>query len=102
MPGQVAASIAHERSLTLREIASRKRHAFMESFVGARLSAITFRDSNQPDTEWTEALTDNYLKLRLKGRHPGNRWLASRILGISEDSQPGSSATLVGTVTVSD
>lgn len=100
MPGQVPASIVTERSLTLREIASRKRHAFMESFVGARLPAITFRDSNQPDTEWTEALTDNYLKLRLKGRHPGNRWLASRILGISEDSPQSSGATLVGTVTV--
>jgi len=33
------------------------------------------------DGEFTEALTDNYLKLCLKGKHRPNRWIQARIDG---------------------
>ena len=38
----------------------------MESFVGRELEAITLTHF---DGEYTEALTDNYLKLRVRGEH---------------------------------
>jgi hypothetical protein len=31
------------------------------------------------DGVWTEALTDNYLKLRLAGRHEPNRWIHAHV-----------------------
>jgi len=72
---QVPVQVARERSRLLRELASEKKLAFMGSFIGKTVKAITLnvigRDS---DGEFTEALTDNYLKLRLHGEHEPNRW----------------------------
>ncbi len=76
MAGQVPPRVAHQRNRVLREIAGRKKRTFMASFVGRDLTAITL--GAQGDG-WTEALTDNYLKLRLAGRWDANRWVSARI-----------------------
>ena len=34
--------------------------------------------------QFTEALTDNYIKLRLRGRHEANRWLRARVEEVAE------------------
>ncbi len=47
----------------------------MQSFVGREVEAITLTHF---DGEYTEALTDNYLKLRVRGRHESNQWLRSQ------------------------
>jgi len=39
--------------------------------------------------EFTEALTDNYLKLRLRGRHEANRWLRGRIVDVADGALVG-------------
>src|SRR5271165_6967596 len=65
MPDQVPVHIARERNRVLRELAAQKKRAFMGSFVGRELEAITLTHF---DGEFTEALTDNYLKLRIRGR----------------------------------
>ena len=116
MPHQVPVHLARERNRILRELAAQKKLAFMRSFVGQQIEAITLRPSpggaGAPAREadgaesanletavafFTEALTDNYLKLHLRGRHAPNRWLRARIedvqdgalLGFSSDpSQP--------------
>ena len=116
MPNQVPVHLARERNRILRELAAQKKLAFMRSFVGQQIEAITLRQSpcgagaparEADETEsanletavafFTEALTDNYLKLHLRGRHAPNRWLRARIedvkdgtlLGFSSDpSQP--------------
>jgi len=116
MPNQVPVHLARERNRILRELAAQKKLAFMRSFVGQQIEAITLRPSpggaGAPAREadgaesanletavafFTEALTDNYLKLHLRGRHAPNRWLRARIedvqdgalLGFSSDpSQP--------------
>jgi threonylcarbamoyladenosine tRNA methylthiotransferase MtaB len=96
MPNQVPIHVARERSRILRDLADTKKLAFMRSFVGKPLEAITLRScgagalaregSVTNDCErgfcvpeladaFTEALTDNYLKLLLKGHHEPNRWL---------------------------
>jgi len=38
-----------------------------------------------PDGEFTEALSDNYQKLFLKGRHSPNRWLTAQIERVVEE-----------------
>ena len=70
MPEQVPVHIARERNRMLRELAAEKKRAFMESFVGREVEAITLTHF---EGEYTEALTDNYLKLRIAGKHHQNQ-----------------------------
>jgi threonylcarbamoyladenosine tRNA methylthiotransferase MtaB len=106
MANQVPVHVARERSRILRDLADEKKRAFMRSFVGQTMEAVTLRscgagtpfdklragyaregggtnDCQRAIPEGvgaiTEALTDNYLKLHLKGRHEPNRWLRARI-----------------------
>jgi threonylcarbamoyladenosine tRNA methylthiotransferase MtaB len=92
MSDQVPARVARERNGTLRDLAAMKKLAFMRSFIGKTVAAITLNSSRfvipseaegsavpANDGEFTEALTDNYLKLRLKGRQEPNRWLMAKI-----------------------
>jgi threonylcarbamoyladenosine tRNA methylthiotransferase MtaB len=80
MPHQVPVRVARERNRILRELAAEKKLAFMRSFVGKTVEAITLNViGNDPDGEFTEALTDNYLKLRLRGRHEANRWQTASV-----------------------
>jgi threonylcarbamoyladenosine tRNA methylthiotransferase MtaB len=89
MPEQVPVEIARERNRVLRELAARKKQEFMQSFVGRELEAITLTHC---DGDSTEALTDNYLKLRLRGRHESNRRVLAAIKAIQADSLFGSMA----------
>jgi threonylcarbamoyladenosine tRNA methylthiotransferase MtaB len=100
MRDQVPVHIARERNAVLRELGAKKKLVFMQSFVGKTLQAITLGahltalssraepgDSRSeslggvegPCVPYTEALTDNYLKLRVAGHHDANRWLPARI-----------------------
>ena len=74
MPDQVPVQVARERNRILRELIAKKKRAFMESFVGREVEAITLTHF---DGEYTEALTDNYLKLRLRGQHRPTSWVSS-------------------------
>ena len=74
MPEQVPVHVARERNRVLRELAAEKKLAFMRIFVGRELEAITLNvTSEDADGIWTEALTDNYLKSRIRGKHAPNR-----------------------------
>jgi threonylcarbamoyladenosine tRNA methylthiotransferase MtaB len=85
MPNQVPVQVARERNKILRELAAEKKHSFMQSFIGKPVEAITLNVTrNNSDIEFTEALTDNYQKLYLKGRHQPNRWIAARVKGIQD------------------
>ncbi len=85
MPNQVPQQIARERNKILRDLASQKKQAFMQSFVGGQLQAITL-SAAPSDSEggFTEALTDNYQKLLVKGRHDPNRWITANIEAIED------------------
>jgi threonylcarbamoyladenosine tRNA methylthiotransferase MtaB len=92
MPNQVPARVAHERNRILRELASQKKSAFMRSFRGGTLSAITLGKVSEDSTGFsTEALTDNYLQLRIGDRHNPNQWMNVRIDSVREGQ-------LIGTV----
>jgi threonylcarbamoyladenosine tRNA methylthiotransferase MtaB len=80
MANQVPIHIARERNHILRDLASEKKLAFMRSFIGKTSEAITLNViGRDAEGEFTEALTDNYLKLHLSGTHESNRWTRARI-----------------------
>ena len=78
-PGTAAAALGdavplqtiRERARALRELAQRKSAAFRVSQAGHPLRALTLARAGD---DWTEALTGNYLKVRIAGRHPANEW----------------------------
>ena len=75
MKNQVPVQVARERNRRLRDLASEKKLAFMRRFIGHTVEAITLNvTASEADGEFTETLTDNYLKLRLRGCHEANRW----------------------------
>jgi threonylcarbamoyladenosine tRNA methylthiotransferase MtaB len=86
MPDQVPVQVARERNRVLRELAARKKHEFMRSFVGRELEAITL---TRFDGQATEALSDNFLKLQVAGRHAANRLVRVRIEGPCYDGLTG-------------
>ncbi len=77
---QVPVAVARERNRVLREIAFGKKAAFMRSLVGTVIEAITLQSGG---TEFTEALTDNYLKMKMSGHHEANRWMDVKVEGMS-------------------
>jgi tRNA A37 methylthiotransferase MiaB len=90
MTNQVPVQVARERNRILRELASEKKLSFMRSFIGEQVEAITLNVIGHDATgEFTEALTDNYLKLRLRGHHAPNHWLLAKVADVVEGSLVG-------------
>jgi threonylcarbamoyladenosine tRNA methylthiotransferase MtaB len=80
MASQVPPRVARERSRILRELAAEKKLAFMKAFIGKPLTAITLSTVMQcTDASSTEAITDNYLKMRISGWHASNQWLTAKV-----------------------
>jgi threonylcarbamoyladenosine tRNA methylthiotransferase MtaB len=74
----VPPAVIRGRARALRSLSQRKAGQFRASQLGRRWRAITLARGG-PD--WTEALTSNYLKVRVPGRHPANRWHDVEIIG---------------------
>jgi threonylcarbamoyladenosine tRNA methylthiotransferase MtaB len=90
MPDQVPVHVARERNRILRELASEKKLAFMRVFIGKTVEAITLNVAGDDSGgEFTEALTDNYLKLRLEGHQPSNRWVSTRVEDVVDGALAG-------------
>lgn len=71
----VPLQVIRERARALRSLAEQKSAAFRASQAGRTLRALTLARAGD---DWTEALTGNYLKLRIPGRHPANEWHEGR------------------------
>ena len=83
-----------QRNRVLSELASEKKLAFMRSFIGKQIDAITLRAHTNAyqgisANAHTEALTDNYLKLRLEGCHEPNRWMPAEVEGVVDGALIG-------------
>jgi threonylcarbamoyladenosine tRNA methylthiotransferase MtaB len=87
MPAQVPVQIARERNRVLRELAACKKGAFMQSFVGRDVRALTLTHS---DGKRTEALSDNYLKVYVTGILPPNQFVRVGVEGQESDALVGS------------
>jgi threonylcarbamoyladenosine tRNA methylthiotransferase MtaB len=86
MPDQVPVRVARERNRVLRELAAKKNAGFREQFIGRALPAITLSERN---SDSTAALTDNYIKLRIRGLHPANQWRNVMVEKIGHDGLVG-------------
>lgn len=94
MCDQVPSRVAHERNRILRELATGKKRRFMQSFVGQNLYAITLSTvSEDANGTSTDALTENYLQLKLRGNHNPNEWLNARINSVRDNRLIGELAT---------
>lgn len=83
MPDQVPVHTARERNRMLRELAAEKNRAFRESFIGQTLEVITLQAGG---AGWIEALSDNFLKVRLAGRYKANEWTKAEIEGVDDEN----------------
>jgi threonylcarbamoyladenosine tRNA methylthiotransferase MtaB len=85
LPRQVPVQVARERNRILRDLASEKKQAFMHHFIEKTVEAITLTCAvNTPVCErsphhFTEALTENYLRLHLRGGWEANQWMQVRV-----------------------
>ncbi len=94
LPGQVPVHIARDRNRILRELASEKKQAFMRSFLGKALPAITLSvTGSNSQGEFTESLTDNYLNFHLQGQHEANQWILAQVEDLCEETLVGTSLT---------
>jgi threonylcarbamoyladenosine tRNA methylthiotransferase MtaB len=71
LAGAVPPAVIRERARSLRGLAQTKSEAFRAAQSGGTLRALTL---NRRGDDWTEALTGNYLKVRIAGAHPTNEW----------------------------
>jgi threonylcarbamoyladenosine tRNA methylthiotransferase MtaB len=86
MPDQVPVHVARERNRVLRELAAEKNLQFRRRFVGQTLEVITLQAGGE---SWTEALSDNFLKVHLSGRHGSNTMIRAGIAGLEGDGLLG-------------
>jgi threonylcarbamoyladenosine tRNA methylthiotransferase MtaB len=82
-PGTKAATLSKEvlpaiikrRARELRTLGESKSAAFRQSQLGRTLRVLTLHGGEDPTSNTTPALSSNYLRVRLNGRHPANNWL---------------------------
>lgn len=86
----VPTPVARERNQILREVAAHKKQAFLRAQVGMTVPAITLRSA---DGDFTEGLTENYLKMKIPGLHVPNRWLGVPVSRIEGEWLIGTPAT---------
>lgn len=80
---QVPVALARKRNGVLREIAAAKKAAFLCSLVGTEVEAITLQSGG--GANFTEALTDNYLKAKVSGNLDSNQWVRLQIETVQGD-----------------
>ena len=81
--------VVRQRMAALRAVIEQKNRAFRKSFVHRELSVITLISSSEKP-EPTAALSDNFIRVELDGKHAPNALLAARISGVSADGLCGS------------
>lgn len=78
----VPSHVVRERARTLRSLSERKSAEFRASRAGCRTRALTL---HRTGGNWTEALTGNYLKVRIAGLHSANEWHDVQLTGSAAD-----------------
>ncbi|MFI5070209.1 MAG: tRNA (N(6)-L-threonylcarbamoyladenosine(37)-C(2))-methylthiotransferase MtaB [Terriglobales bacterium] len=87
---QVPVKVARERNRILRQVADEKKRVFMKSFIGKLLQAITLNAMRAAaESDFTEALTDNFLTLRVSGKHEPNHWIRATVTGCEDGTLVG-------------
>lgn len=82
----VPSKVIRERARALRAIGQEKSAAFRISQTGCTQRALTLKRHGE---DWTEALTRNYLKVRIRGRFPANEWHETRLRVDASEASEG-------------
>lgn len=72
----VPLQIIRDRARALRALSQEKAAAFRVAMAGSNVRALTLARGGD---DWTEALTGNYLKVRVAGRDAANEWREVRL-----------------------
>lgn len=80
--GAVHAGEIRERARKLRAMSKGKSEEFRASQAGRVLRSLTL---DRGGDDWTEALTGNYLKVRVAGRRPANEWRDATVMRDSNE-----------------
>lgn len=72
----VPAETIRRRARALRELGRNKAEAFRASQAGRKMRALTL---HRQGDDWTEALTGNYLRVRIPGLVAANEWREVRV-----------------------
>jgi len=79
---EVPSAIVRERARALRALSTMKAAEFWTSQAGQSMRALTL---HKRGSDWTEALTGNYLKIRIAGQLPANNWRHIRLPGYANE-----------------
>ena len=86
MKDQVPVQIARERNKILRDLVAEKNREFREKFVGQNLEAVTLQPN---DDGTTEALSNNFLKIRIHGNLENDRLVHVKVQELTQDGLAG-------------
>jgi threonylcarbamoyladenosine tRNA methylthiotransferase MtaB len=82
MPNHVPAPIAKERNRILRELIAKKNRVWRERFIGREIEAITLHLNGDGTTE---ALSNNYVKVRVAGELPANELARVNVKSLTDE-----------------
>lgn len=82
MPGHVPPSVAKDRNRTLRELIADKNRKWRETFIGRELEVITLHENEDGATE---ALSNNYIKVKLAGEYAVNKLQQVAVERLTDD-----------------
>jgi threonylcarbamoyladenosine tRNA methylthiotransferase MtaB len=71
MSDQIPLPVIQQRARKLRALSAKKIAAFRASLAGRALRVLTL---NRASDAWTEAISGNFVKVRVAGHHPANQW----------------------------
>jgi threonylcarbamoyladenosine tRNA methylthiotransferase MtaB len=81
---EIPLPVIKQRARELRSLSASKSAAFRAAQSGRSMRALTL---HKQGADYTEALTGNYLKLRIPGLHSANQWIES---AVASDPLPAS------------
>jgi threonylcarbamoyladenosine tRNA methylthiotransferase MtaB len=108
LANEVPAGIIKNRARELRTLGQKKSAAFRHEQIGSQMRVLTLRSENgsgnhlgndesrhepaladltlpDKDSSYTPALSGNYLRVRLRGHWPANRWINVRVCAAGEN-----------------
>jgi threonylcarbamoyladenosine tRNA methylthiotransferase MtaB len=80
----VSPVVTRDRARALRALGQQKIAAFRKLHAGRNVRALTLARGGET---WTEALTGNYLKVRVEGRRPANQWCEAHVESAAEGAE---------------
>ncbi len=85
MPDQIPLQVIQQRARELRALSVEKMAAFRASLAKRTLRVLTLHRFGDG---WTEAISGNFLKVRVGGHHPANQWHEVRLTADASQAVP--------------